>query len=150
MIFVARIIDGSTAGNLSLAQAYISDNTEAKDRAKSFALIGIAFGLGFLVGPGITALLAAKSLSTPIYAAAGLSLTSILCTFFLLPGEPPPQAPVGDAGPAGKRLGILQWSAYSQFFARPALRSLLVQFFLYVFAFSTFTSGFALFAERRF
>lgn len=152
MVFVARIIDGATAGNLSLAQAYIADNTEPKDRAKSFALIGIAFGLGFLVGPGITAMLAGKSLSTPIYAAAALSMTSVLCTFFLLPGEPPPQAPLVDGapGPGGKRLGILQWSAYSQFFARPALRSLLIQFFLYMFAFSTFTSGFALFAERRF
>jgi MFS family permease len=151
MVFVARIIDGATAGNLSLAQAYISDNTEPKDRAKSFALIGIAFGLGFLVGPGITALLAAKSLSTPIYAAAALSLTSVLCTFFLLPGEPPPQAPASDTpGPGGTRLGVLQWKAYTQFFERPALRSLLVQFFLYMFAFSTFVSGFALFAERRF
>jgi len=152
IVFVARIIDGATAGNLSLAQAYIADNTEPKDRAKSFALIGSAFGLGFLVGPGITAMLAGSSLSTPIYAAAGLSMTSVLCTFFLLPGEPPPQAPVTDdaPGPGGKRLGLLQWSAYSQFFARPALRSLLIQFFLYMFAFSTFTSGFALFAERRF
>ena len=152
MVFVARIIDGATAGNLSLAQAYIADNTEPKDRAKSFALIGIAFGLGFLVGPGITAMLAGHSLSTPIYAAAALSMTSVLCTFFLLPGEPPPQAPEGDGaqGPGGKRLGVLDWSAYTQFFERPALRSLLIQFFLYMFAFSTFTSGFALFAERRF
>ena len=88
-------------------------------------------------------MLSGSSLSTPIYAAAGLSLTSVLCTFFLLPGEPPPQAPIVDGapGPGGKRLGVLQWSAYSQFFARPGLRSLLIQFFLYMFAFSTFTSA---------
>ena len=51
MVYLSRVIDGATAGNISLAQAYISDNTEAKDRTKSFALIGIAFGLGFFVGP---------------------------------------------------------------------------------------------------
>jgi len=149
MVFVARVVDGATAGNLSLAQAYISDNTEPKDRAKSFALIGIAFGLGFLVGPGITAMLSGPSLNAPIYAAAGLSLTSVLCTFFLLPKEErPPQ--VAESGPGGQRLAIFEWRAYTQFFTRPALRSLLVQFFLYFFAFSTFISGFALFAERRF
>ena len=54
ILFVARAIDGCTAGNLSLAQAYISDVTEPKDRAKSFGIIGIAFGLGFLIGPAIS------------------------------------------------------------------------------------------------
>ncbi len=146
MVFVARVIDGVTAGNLSLAQAYISDNTEPKDRAKSFALIGIAFGLGFLVGPGITAMLTGFSLSAPIYAAAGLSLTSVVCTFFLLPESKP--APV--EGPAGRRLGVLQWSRYGEFFTRQGLRGWLLQYLAYVFSFSTFIAGFALFAERRF
>jgi len=58
ILFVARAIDGCTAGNLSLAQAYISDVTEPKDRAKSFGIIGIAFGLGFLIGPAISGVLA--------------------------------------------------------------------------------------------
>ena len=52
MVFLARIIDGLTAGNLSIAQAYIADVTEPKNRARAFAVIGIAFGIGFLVGPG--------------------------------------------------------------------------------------------------
>ena len=49
MLYIARVLDGSTAGNLSLAQAYISDHTEPSQRAKSFGLIGIAFGVGFFV-----------------------------------------------------------------------------------------------------
>jgi MFS transporter, DHA1 family, tetracycline resistance protein len=150
MLYVARAIDGATAGNLSLAQAYISDNTEPKDRAKSFALIGIAFGLGFLVGPGITAWLSTAGLNRPIYAAAGLSLLSILCTFFLLPKEVQARAPASADGPGGRRLAILDWSAYAEYFRRPVLRGLLFQFLGYMFAFQTFTSGFALFAERRF
>ena len=71
IVFLSRIIDGLTAGNLSLAQAYISDVTEPKDRAKSFAIIGIAFGMGFLIGPGISGYLAQFSYQYPIFAAAG-------------------------------------------------------------------------------
>jgi DHA1 family tetracycline resistance protein-like MFS transporter len=151
MLYLSRIIDGSTAGNISLAQAYISDNTAPKDRAKSFAVIGIAFGVGFFLGPFLTGYLVHYGFTAPIWAAAGLSATSILCTTFLLPGGPPPkkQHDPGDL-PGGKRLGVLSWGAYAQYFKRPVLAGLLVQFFFYVFCFSTFTSGFALFAERTF
>src|SRR5205085_12461745 len=54
VVFLSRAIDGITAGNLSLAQAYIADVTEPKDRARAFGVIGIAFGLGFLVGPALS------------------------------------------------------------------------------------------------
>ena len=53
VVYLARIIDGLTAGNLVLAQAYIADVTEPQDRARSFAIIGISFGIGFLLGPAI-------------------------------------------------------------------------------------------------
>src|SRR6267154_169090 len=54
IVFLARIIDWLTAGNLTVAQAYIADVTDEKNRTKSFGIIGIAFGLGFMVGPGIS------------------------------------------------------------------------------------------------
>ena len=60
MIYLSRIIDGATAGNLSLAQAYIADNTTPENRARSFGLIGIAFGLGFFIGPSLTGYLSAR------------------------------------------------------------------------------------------
>src|SRR5271170_1954313 len=85
IVFLARVIDGSTAGNLSLAQAYISDVTRPEERAKSFGVIGIAFGMGFLIGPAISGYLANFGYRIPIFAAAGLSFTSILATTFLLP-----------------------------------------------------------------
>ena len=92
LIFLSRAIDGITAGNLSLAQAYISDVTKPEDRAKSFALIGIAFGMGFLIGPGLSGFLAKFGYQYPIFVAAGLSATSILATYFLLPAVTPPAA----------------------------------------------------------
>jgi MFS family permease len=147
MLYFARVIDGSTAGNISLAQAYISDNTDPKDRTKSFALIGIAFGLGFLIGPLLTAYLVKYGLSAPIYAASGMSLASIVCTLTLLPNAAEP----GKSGEgAQERAGLFNWKTYAQYLNRPVLNGLLAQFFFYTIGFSTFTSGFALFAERRF
>ena len=146
MVFLSRIIDGLTAGNLSLAQAYISDVTKPEERAKSFALIGIAFGMGFLIGPGISGFLAQFSFQYPIFVAAALSFTSILCTYFLLPSSKPEHAEEA----AGRRLTIFDWRNYLRYFREPALAHLLWQFFAFAFAFSTFMSGFALFAERRF
>ncbi len=144
-LFFSRFLDGITAGNLSLAQAYISDVTEPEDRAKSFGVIGIAFGLGFLIGPALSGFLAQYDYSYPAWAAAALSLTSIFCTWTLLPEA----APVDDDG-SGKRLNLLDWSAYAEYFRRAELAPLLAQFFLFCLMFSMFISGFALFAERRF
>lgn len=146
VLFLSRIIDGFTAGNLSLAQAYIADVTKPEERAKSFALIGIAFGLGFLVGPGISGYLSQFSFRLPILVAAGLSLTSILATYFLLPLT----IPTVDGEASGKRFTLFDWRVYADFLRRPELAPLLWQFAAFAFAFSAFMSGFPLFAERRF
>jgi MFS family permease len=148
VVFVSRAIDGMTAGNLSLAQAYVSDVTSRENRAKAFGVIGISFGIGFLLGPAISGYLSQYGHRYPIYAAQGLSALSILATASLLP-KAVPQATDGTDGPAGRRLALLSWGRYREYFARPELASLLYQFFAFAFAFAAFTSGFALFAERR-
>ncbi len=149
MVFLSRIIDGLTAGNLSLAQAYIADVTEPQDRSRAFGLIGIAFGIGFLVGPAISALLSQFGYSAPVFAAAGLSLTSIVATAFLLPRSNPHPESQQDAGPAGRRLSLFAWGEYIRYFRRGQLGPLLWQFFSFTFAFSAFIAGLALFCERR-
>jgi DHA1 family tetracycline resistance protein-like MFS transporter len=146
IIFLSRVIDGLTAGNLSLAQAYISDVTKPEDRAKSFALIGIAFGMGFLIGPGISGYLSQFSYQYPIFAAAALSATSILATYFLLPSTRPQSA---DAA-TPRKFTMLDWGNYLRYFRQPELAPLLWQFFAFTLAFSMFMTGFPLFAERRF
>jgi DHA1 family tetracycline resistance protein-like MFS transporter len=153
MVFVGRILDGLTAGNLSIAQAYISDHTAPEDRAKAFGVIGIAFGFGFMFGPALGGWLGeAYGMHMPFVVAAGLSLTSILATYALLPAEPPKhELPAGgDAGPGGRRPGAFDFQTYAEYFRRPGLRALYGQFFLFSFAFSCFFSGFALYAERKF
>jgi DHA1 family tetracycline resistance protein-like MFS transporter len=146
VIFLSRAIDGITAGNLSLAQAYISDVTKPEDRAKSFALIGIAFGMGFLIGPGLSGFLSKFSYQYPIFVAAGLSATSILATYFLLPSVTPS---AGD-NLTPRKFTVLDWGNYVRYFREPGLAPLLWQFFAFTFAFSMFMSGFPLFAERRY
>jgi len=165
MVFVGRILDGLTAGNLSIAQAYISDHTRPEERAKAFGVIGVAFGFGFMFGPALGGWLGeAYGMHMPFVVAACLSLSSILATYTLLPGdapkpaEPPTdtapatasKAPAGDTGPGGRRPGAFDFATYAEYFRRPGILALYAQFFLFAFAFSCFFSGFALYAERKF
>lgn len=156
VVFLGRIIDGITAGNLSLAQAYISDVTKPEERAKSFGIIGIAFGLGFLIGPAISGILSKWDYRYPIYAAALMSFTSIMATTFLLPMVTPRQAPAGAAsssatasGPGGKRLSLVQWGEYLRYFKQPDLSKLLWQFSMFTLSFAMFVTALPLFLERR-
>lgn len=142
VLFIARIIDGVTAGNLSIAQAYISDVTKPEERTKAFGMIGIAFGLGFLLGPAISGFLSKFGFQWPAFAAAFLSLTSILCTWFLLPEVKP------HVDPNARRIGRIE--QIRSFFQRPLPRVRLLQFFCFTLSFSTLIGGMALYLERQF
>lgn len=74
MLFVARILDGITGGNVSVAQAMMADKFDKKDRAQAFGLLGAAFGFGFLVGPAAGGLLSQFGLTAPFWLASGLAL----------------------------------------------------------------------------
>lgn len=151
LIFLSRIIDGMTAGNLSLAQAYISDVTEPENRAKAFGIIGISFGIGFLIGPALSGYLSQFGYQYPALAAAGLSFLSIMGTAFLLPPAPKHAATeTTPRAPGTIRENIFQWRIYIPFFKEREIRRLLFEFFLFAFSFSMFISGMALFLERRF
>ena len=145
MVYLARAIDGATAGNISLAQAYISDHTKPEERAKSFSFIFIAFGIGFFIGPLATGLLAGYGLSVPIYAGAGLSLLSVIVTAAVLPRT----EKTGASGPV-TAAALFDWRDYAQYFRRPVLKGLFAEMLFFGFCFASFTSGIALFDERRF
>jgi MFS transporter, DHA1 family, tetracycline resistance protein len=140
MLFLARIIDGLTAGNLSIAQAYISDVTKPEERTKAFGLIGIAFGGGFLLGPAISGFLSRYGYQWPAFAAAALSFISIICTWLLLPKVDRPSR-------SAERIGRLK--GFTQFLTRPRSRRRLLEFFFFTLSFSTMIGGLALFLERR-
>ena len=147
MVFIGRILPGISAGNLSIAQAYISDHTAPENRTKAFGVIGVAFGIGFMLGPALGGWLGKIALHLPFIVAASLSALAMLCTYLLLPKEEPPAEVAPETGPGGRRPSAFDWRTYAEYFGRPALRALYIQFFLFSFAFSCFFSGFALFAH---
>jgi MFS transporter, DHA1 family, tetracycline resistance protein len=150
-LFAGRMLDGLTAGNLSIAQAYIADVTLPEHRTKSFGLIGIAFGLGFLIGPAASGLLAARhGYHAPLFAAAGLSAFSVVLTGVLLPKTPPKLSGASDADVNKDRLSVPGRAGSVGAWASPAARGRLAELFFYVASFSVLTSGLGLFLQRRF
>ena len=86
LLFAARILDGLTGGNISIAQAYIADVSRPADRSKNFGLVGAAFSLGFIIGPAIGGALShAWGLSAPAYFAGTLALANTVFGYFMLP-----------------------------------------------------------------
>jgi DHA1 family tetracycline resistance protein-like MFS transporter len=85
LIYLSRVIDGFTGGNISTAQAYVSDVTSGKDRAKGMGMIGAAFGIGFTAGPAIGGILGKYHVSWPAYLAGLMSLGAAIQTWRLLP-----------------------------------------------------------------
>ena len=85
VLFFSRILDGLTGGNLSVAQAYITDVTDVKNRAKALGMIGAAFGLGFIIGPVIGGVLSQWGYAVPAFVAAGLATANLIAVYFFLP-----------------------------------------------------------------
>lgn len=84
-LFIGRVIAGMTGASFTAASAYIADISTDENRAKNFGLIGAAFGLGFVLGPALGALLATWGIRAPFYAAAVLCLLNCLYGYFILP-----------------------------------------------------------------
>ena len=140
MLFAARIVDGLSGGNISTARAYVADVTEPKDRARAYGLIGAAFGLGFILGPALSGVLAKISYTAPIWAAAAVTLVATVMAWAWLP-ETVHRAHAGTGNPFRYLPALLH---------RPLVRRVLLIDFTYWFAFAVFQTTFALFAARRF
>ena len=144
MLFVGRIIDGITGGNISTAQAYIADVTTEENRARGMGLIGAAFGLGFIFGPAIGGILSRWGAHVPFLFAGALSLANATLLYFVLPETVTPGHPARASAAAGR------WSQLARAFRRSRLAYVLAIYFLFVTAFSVMTSSFGLFTLYRF
>lgn len=94
MLALSRLIAGAMAGNLSAAQAYITDITSAENRAKGMGMVGAAFGIGFIVGPALGSALAGADFETanfvrPALFSAAMSSLAFLAILFFLPESLP-------------------------------------------------------------
>ncbi|WNG27577.1 TCR/Tet family MFS transporter [Cystobacter fuscus] len=90
-LFAGRIIAGITAASISTASAYIADVTPSDKRAAGFGMLGAAFGVGFVLGPGLGGLLGGVDPRLPFWVSAGLSLLNALYGLFVLPESLPPE-----------------------------------------------------------
>jgi DHA1 family tetracycline resistance protein-like MFS transporter len=88
-MLLARIIGGTAGASFSVANAYASDVTPPERRAKSFGLIGAAFGVGFIVGPMVGGLLGSIDLHLPFFAAGALSLINAVYGYLVVPESLP-------------------------------------------------------------
>ena len=91
VLFLGRIIDGLTAGNISILFAYISDSTKPEERTKWFGYIGAVMGIGKIGGPALGGLLGGISLSLPFYITAILIFASGIAVYLLLPESLTPE-----------------------------------------------------------
>jgi DHA1 family tetracycline resistance protein-like MFS transporter len=84
-LFIGRIIAGITGASFTTASAYIADVSSPEKRAQNFGMIGVAFGLGFILGPVIGGILGKMDTHYPFYAAAALAFINAIYGFFILP-----------------------------------------------------------------
>ena len=141
-LFVARIIDGISGGNISTAQAYIADVTPPEERSKGMGLIGAAFGLGFVFGPLIGGVLSRVSPEAPFFFAAAMAAANATALYFLLP-----ESLAREHRSEARRGGIAQLLEESGSWQ---LGAVLGTYFFATVSFAMITATFSLFAAHRF
>ncbi|MDT5061864.1 MAG: transporter, family, tetracycline resistance protein [Acidobacteriota bacterium] len=144
MLFVGRIVDGISGGNISTAQAYIADITTPENRAKGMGMIGAAFGLGFTLGPAIGGILSKWGISVPFIFAGCMAFANAILLYFTLPETITPDHPARVSAATGR------WTQLLAALKQRRLAFILAIYFLFITAFSIMTTSFALFTMYRF
>ena len=141
MFLVARLLDGFTGGNIAVARAYVIDVTTSKDRGKGMAIIGISFGLGFILGPAIGGLLyGGPQGHLPAALCAGaLSFLAFILTLILL--EEPKKHKIQNKKSILKDIQIIK---------KESVIAVLISYLIYMLMFSGFEATFSLFTEKLF
>jgi DHA1 family tetracycline resistance protein-like MFS transporter len=144
-LFIGRVIAGITAASISAAGAYIADVMPPEKRAGSFGLIGVAFGLGFVLGPALGGMLGAIDLHLPFWVAAGLSLANAAYGYFVLPESLPPENRKAFSWRRANPVGALVLLR-----SHPELSGLAMVHFLYTLAHNVLPSVFVLYTAYRY
>ncbi|HXP95039.1 MAG TPA: MFS transporter [Candidatus Binatia bacterium] len=137
VIFLSRAISGLGGGNVGVAQSYIADVTAEEHRGEAYAYFGVAFGMGFIIGPVLGGVLVRLGFDAPFYAAAALELVNIGFTLLFLPA--------GKLGRSGARRSVRE---VVRAIRMPAIRSLFGRQFLFIFAVTYFFTIFALYLKH--
>lgn len=158
LLIAARLLGGMMAGNISTATAIVADTTEGRERAKGMGIVGMAIGLGFILGPAIGGMtagfqigdawstgLALNPFSVPAFVALALALVNLgwmLARFReSLPAERPGARPGGATVHPFERLGAV---------AQPGVTRSSLVYFLYGTAFAAMEFTLVFLAVERF
>ncbi|MCL2724961.1 MAG: MFS transporter [Polyangiaceae bacterium] len=150
-LFLARIWSGIATANIGTASAYIADVTKPEDRARGMGMIGMAFGLGFILGPAIGGMLSRIPIggrmgAVPCFVAAALSIVNFAWAYFHLRES----LSIDRRAKSKRSLSPLNIAAAREAFARPGVaRAILVNFIL-ILSFTILDQTFALFNARKF
>lgn len=143
MLFLGRIIDGLTAGNISTLFAYISDSTEPGERTKWFGYIGSVMGIGKIGGPALGGLLGSITLALPFFVTAGLIFLSGLAVYFLLPESLAPEMRTKQLTPGS----FNTFSHFKDIFSLKAVKLLLLPGVLFYAGLGIFQFNFVIFLK---
>jgi DHA1 family tetracycline resistance protein-like MFS transporter len=146
LLFAARLIDGFSGGTAATAGAVLADISPPEQRARAFGLIGVAFGLGFILGPALGGLLARLSVTLPLLLAVAFALLNLVVVLALLPETHPPERRL----PLPRRRDLQPFTQLAAVFTNPQVRRLCGAFFLFFLAFNGFTAMLVLYFREAF
>jgi MFS transporter, DHA1 family, tetracycline resistance protein len=151
MLFLARLWSGVATANIAVAQAYIADVTTPETRAKGMGLIGMGFGLGFIIGPAVGGELGQYEVmgqegTLAAFTAAGLSVINLVLALFTLPESLPRER----RGAAGGHRRVLDLRAIREVSRLPGMAVAVAISFFVIFWFSGLEVTFRLFTEDAF
>lgn len=144
-LFVGRVLSGITSAGFATAAAYVADVTPPEKRAGAFGMIGVAFGIGFIIGPAIGGVTGSFGPRVPFWAAAAMSLTSAVYGLLVLPESLPGQNRRPFSWRRANPIGSLKLLT-----SRTGLAGLAVVNFLNFLAFQVLPSVFVLYAGYRY
>ena len=146
LLFSSRVIDGASGGTVASATAVLADISTPENRAKAFGLIGVAFGLGFVVGPFLGSILTNINITLPGIFATLFAIINLLVVILILQETHPVEA--RKVISKNKELNpIMQLVSV---FTNPLIRRLALAFFLFFMAFNGLTSFLLLYLEEVF
>ena len=146
LLFAARLLDGASGGTAATAGAVLADISTPENRAKAFGLIGVAFGLGFILGPACGGLLARYGVTLPVWAAMGFAVVNLALVIGLLPET----HPIAARRILPRKRDLNPFSQLHRVFTNPEVRRLCLAFFLFFLAFNGFTAVLVLYFKQSF
>ncbi|TAJ95028.1 MAG: MFS transporter [Reyranella sp.] len=145
LLLVGRVVSGITSATIGTSFAYIADVTKPQERARAFGLVGMAFGLGFVVGPAIGGLLGSVDPRLPFWVSAAACLANAAFGWFVLPESLPPEKRMAFSWRRANPIGSLKLLA-----SHRQLLGLAAVDFLGNFAHQVLPAVFVLYAGHRY